>query len=106
MEKQQIKQTVKVPTVQEVMGRNLPEKKFQAGAISVTIWENETEREGKKSAYKTINLVRTYRDKKTNEWKTTNSFRITDLPKAILVMNKAYEYLALKDIESIEEESF
>lgn len=101
-----LKQTVKVPTVQEVMGRNLPEKTFRAGAISATIWENETERDGKKSAYRTISLVRNYMDKKTNEWKTTNSFRVTDLPKAILVMSKAYEYLALKDTESIEEESF
>ena len=36
-----------------------------------------------------------YTDKDGN-WKSTNSMRINDLPKAALVLNKAYEYLVIK----------
>lgn len=85
---------VKVPSVEEVMGKNLPEKKFRAGAITATVWSNETVKDGKKVSYKTISFERSYKDK-DDEWKQTNSLRITDIPKAVLVLNKAYEYLAL-----------
>ncbi|GIU69263.1 MAG: hypothetical protein KatS3mg002_0499 [Candidatus Woesearchaeota archaeon] len=36
---------------------------------------------------------------KDDEWKQTNSLRITDIPKAVLVLTKAYEYLALNSEE-------
>lgn len=85
---------VKVPSVNDVMGRNPPEKKFRAGAIAATVWSNETVRDGKKISYKTISFERSYKDK-DNEWKQTNSLRTTDIPKAVLVLTKAYEYLAL-----------
>jgi hypothetical protein len=85
---------VKVPSVNDVMGKNLPEKKFRAGAIAATVWSNETVRDGKKVAYKTISFERSYKDK-DDTWKQTNSLRTTDIPKAVLVLTKAYEYLAL-----------
>ena len=105
---QSIKQlrAVKVaPTVQEVMGKQLPEKKFRASPISATIWAHDAEKDGKKFQYKTVVLDRTYRDK-SGEFKNTNSMRVNDLPKAMLVLNKAYEYLTLTDAESINEEEF
>lgn len=89
---------VKVPSVEEVMGKNLPEKKFRAGAITATVWSNDTVKDGKKVSYKTISFERSYKDK-DDEWKQTNSLRIADIPKAVLVLNKAYEYLALNGEE-------
>ena len=94
---------LKIPTVQEIMGRKLPEKKFKASPISATIWANETEKDGKKIVFKTVVLDRTYRDR-DGSWKQTSSLRVADIPKAALVLNKAYEYLALNDIESIDED--
>lgn len=85
---------VKVPSVNDVMGKNLPEKKFRAGAVAATVWSNETVRDGKKISYKTISFERSYKDK-DDAWKQTNSLRTTDIPKAVLVLSKAYEYLAL-----------
>lgn len=85
---------VKVPSVNDVMGKNLPEKKFRAGAIAATVWSNETVRDGKKVSYKTISFERSYKDK-DNTWKQTNSLRQADIPKAVLVLSKAYEYLAM-----------
>lgn len=65
-----------------------PEAKFIAGAISATVWKNP----GTEGEYSTINLARSYKDR-AGKWQTTTSFRINDLPKASLVLNKAYDYL-------------
>ena len=73
-----------------------PEKKFSAGALSATIWKNETEKNGEVKSYKTISFERRYKDKEDN-WKSTNSLRINDLPKAVMLLQKAYEYVTLKD---------
>ncbi len=70
-----------------------PVKKFSAGAIQAAVWENEG-KEGKQ--FYSVSIDRRYKDK-NNEWKSTNSLKPGDLPKAILTLNKAYEYLTLKD---------
>jgi hypothetical protein len=49
--------------------------------------------------YRTISLERGYKDK-NGEWKSTNSFRINDLPRAALVLQEAYRYIVLKDMQS------
>ena len=89
---------------------NTPEKKFSTGVISSTIWKNiGTSKKGEQVEFRTISLQRRYTDEK-GEWKSTSSLRINDLPKASLVLNKAYEYLVLKeqidssDSEGISEE--
>jgi len=97
-------QKIKAPSVQEVMGKQLPEKKFIASPIAATIWANEAEKDGKKLTFRTVQLDRVYKDKQ-GEWQHTNSLRVSDLPKASLVLNKAYEYLAMVDKESIDEET-
>lgn len=88
------KTQIKLPSVNDVMGKKLPETKFRSGAIAATIWANETMRDGKKVVYKTVGFERSYKDK-NDEWQTTNSLRTADIPKAILVLSKAYEHLAL-----------
>jgi len=93
---------VKVPSVNDVMGRNLPEKRFRSGAVCATIWSNETVKDGKKVSYKTVSFERSYKDK-DDAWKTTNSLRTSDIPKAVLVLSKAYEYVALNAEETEED---
>ncbi len=91
----------KIPTVEEVMGKKHPEKKFRAGAISATIWNNETKNDkGEVVTYKTVSFQRNYMDKDGN-WKTTDSLRTSDLPKAVLVLSKAYEFLSLANDDKI-----
>jgi len=83
--------------------QNLPEKKFRAGAISATVWKNQGQNQDKEQiTYKTVSFERNYKDNKGN-WQTTSSLRINDLPKAVLVLGKAYEYLALNDNNTEEE---
>ena len=99
-----MQQEINIPSVKEIMGKNYPQKKFKAGAVEANIWLNEGTKEGSPVQFQTISLHRSYKDK-TGEWKTTHSLRTSDLPKAILVLNKAYEHVALKD-DAIAEESF
>lgn len=80
-------------------GKNTPYKKFRAGAIAATIWNNESvNKDNEKVSFKTISFERTYKDK-NDEWQTSSSLRTTDLPKAVLVLNKAYEFLMLNSNE-------
>ena len=76
---------------------NQPEKKFSTGAITATIWKNNgtSKQNGESVEFRTIQLDRRYKDKEGN-WKSTSSLRLNDLPKASLVLDKAYEYLVLK----------
>ena len=77
-------------------GSNLPEKKFRAGAISATIWRNQVKtKDGQDREIMSVTFQRSYKDKDSDEWKTTSSLRTMDLPKAVVVLNKAYEYLVL-----------
>jgi hypothetical protein len=77
--------------------KNLPEKKFSTGVISATVWNNKAvQKDGQPGEYKTISLQRRYKDK-AGVWQSTNYLRLNDLPKAALVLNKAYEYLVLRE---------
>lgn len=67
-----------------------PITKFNAGAIVATVWENSTKNE--KGKFNTISLSRKYKDR-NGAWQHTNALRINDLPKASLVLKKAYEFL-------------
>lgn len=88
-----MQQEVSVNTQKE--SKNLPAKRFRAGAISATVWENTTEKDGETRSYYTISLDRSYKD--GEEWKHTSSLRVGDLPKAELVLRKAYEWLTLEN---------
>lgn len=73
-----------------------PIKQFKAGALSVTIWNNvDVDRNGNTIAYSTISLQRNYKAK--DGWKSTSSMRLNDLPKAALLLEKAYEFLVYQE---------
>jgi hypothetical protein len=76
------------------MEKNHPEMKFRAGAVTATVWANKGHKEGEETHYNTVSLERSYKDK-NDAWQSTSSMRMNDLPKAALVLTKAYEYLVL-----------
>jgi hypothetical protein len=69
-----------------------PVKKIKVGAIEVAVWENQS-KEGNK--FYNTTMERSYKD--GEEWKKTNSLRDSDLPKAVLALQKAYEFVAIKE---------
>lgn len=81
----------------ETVSGNMPEKRFSTGALVATVWENQGKsKEGEEVTYKTVSLQRRYKDP-NGEWQSASSLRINDLPKASLVLQKAYEYLVFKE---------
>lgn len=82
----------------ETVSGNIPEKKFSTGALSATIWQNQGKsKEGQDISYKTVTFQRRYKDP-NGEWQTANSLRINDLPKVSLILQKAYEYIVMKEL--------
>ncbi len=79
---------------------NTPEKKFIAGPIAATVWQNQGKnRTGEVVGYRTVSLQRSYKDK-NGVWQHTSSFRANDLPRATLVLQKAFEFLTLREAQS------
>ncbi len=71
-----------------------PVKKFSVGGVQVAVWQNET-KQGK--SFTTVSIDRRYKDKE--EWKSSNSFPVNDLPKAIFALQEAYKFLVLTESE-------
>ena len=88
---------MKTQIQQQTGATNLPEKKFSTGGVVATVWNNEGKsREGQQTSYHTVSFQRVYRDE-AGQWQSTSSLRVNDLPKASLVLEKAYEYLVMKE---------
>jgi len=77
-----------------------PEKKFRSGQMTATVWKN-TAKDNEGKEYETLNTTfeKSYKDKE-GEWKTTNSLTSNDVPKAILVLQKAFEFISVKEVET------
>ena len=68
----------------------------------MSVWQNAgTNKAGEAVSFRTISLQRGYKDK-NGEWKNTSSLRVNDLPKAALLMEKAYEHIVLSGREEEE----
>ena len=77
-------------------GKQKPDNKFKAGAVTATVWANEmNDRQGNKFSVYTVAFARNYKDRDGN-WKSTNSVRVNDIPKLQLVAQETYEYLVRK----------
>lgn len=80
-----------------------PEKVFKIGAVRASIFRNAIERQGKQVMLPKVVLEVRYRDK-SGTWKGTNSLSLNEVPKAVLALQKAFEYLSeKKEDQSVEE---
>ena len=71
-----------------------PEKRFRCGGCETAVFENEIATRGKTVNVKKVSFQKRYKNSE-GEWKTTHSLDINEIPKAILALSKAYEYLVL-----------
>ena len=77
------------------MNGNKPIRIFKAGAIKASVFENLTLVKGVETKIYNVIVSKTYKDKDDN-WKSTNSFSVFyELPKVILVLQKAYEFVVI-----------
>jgi len=89
---------------------NQPVAKFKHGSVEAAIFENEIKKDGKTFTVLKAVFQRNYLDK-NDKWQSTSSLDVNDVPKAILVLSKAYEFMTRTDTakgskdEETEEES-
>jgi len=69
-----------------------PEKTFKVGAVRASIFRNTIEKNGQSIPLPKVVIEVRYKDK-MGQWQGTNSLSLNDLPKAILALQKAFEYL-------------
>jgi len=75
-----------------------PEKVIRFGAISASVFVNEIVTDGGKRTIRNVKLQRRY--KSGDEWKSSSSFTLTDLPTAVAVLERAMDYVADKEGEA------
>ena len=63
-----------------------PIKTFKAGKVALSIWENELD---SGNFMRLISFNRSYLDKE-EQWQSTKTLRISDLPRLNLLIAKAY----------------
>lgn len=72
-----------------------PEKEFRVGAVHVTVWANPRYgADGKTWTSHRVAIDRGYKDQQ-GQWKNTDTLETNDIPKAILALKRAYEYLTM-----------
>jgi len=76
-----------------------PEKTFRAGNCSATVFMNEIEKDGEKIKIPKVAIEISYKDAQ-GEWQNTNKVDVREIPRVILVLSKAYEWLAMKKGEN------
>ena len=69
---------------------SVPEKKFFARPIFVTIWREDEDNTVKRE----ISLSRRFKDR-NGCWVATGMLRINDIPKVVMLLQDAYRYIAL-----------
>jgi len=69
-----------------------PEISFKVGAVRATVFRNFVANNGRMVPLPKVVIEVRYKDK-MGQWKGTNSLSLNDIPKAILALQKAFEYL-------------
>jgi hypothetical protein len=76
-----------------------PIKAFQAGAIHASIWRNEIEQDGSTVVRHSIRIDKRYFDAKRKAWLDSDCLFANDLPRVRLVVEKAFEFITLRERE-------
>ncbi len=84
---------------------NAPKARFQLGSVSASVFVNTVTR-GDGSTFQVHRTVlqKVYRDPKSGEFCTTRSLDVNDLPRAILALEKAFEFCITTSHSKLEDE--
>jgi len=73
---------------------NKPVYKVASHGVTVSVWEQKA-KDGKK--FYTAQMQRSYQDDK-EEWKNTDSLRMSDVPVAAMLLSQVYTKYAIKEL--------
>ena len=74
------------------MTTNQPVARFKHGSITASIFENEVKKNGNSFTVSKVVLQKSFLDK-NQHWQTTSSLDTNDVPKAIMALTKAYDFV-------------
>ena len=75
-----------------------PEKVFRIGSIAASIFVNDVQTDGGKRQVRNVALQRRYRD--GDDWKSSTSFGLADLPNAVRVLQLAQGHVERSEAEA------
>jgi hypothetical protein len=77
--------------------RTQPVKKMNIGALNLAVWRNDVRfgKDGDARVMYSVTMERRYKDQ-SGTWQSSGSFRLNDIPKVKLLLEKAYEYLTME----------
>lgn len=76
-----------------------PVKEFRAFNVKAAIWEKDkTSKNGKPYKEYSVMITKSYKNE-NGDWCETKHFFESDLPRLILVAQKAHEYILLGDVQ-------
>lgn len=78
-----------------------PVHRVNCGLVQAAVWKNVIKKDGETIDVFNVTIQKNYKD--GDEWKTSGSFGLNDLPRAVVAFQKAYEYLVIKDNKDKEE---
>lgn len=82
-----------------------PVHKISAGGVRLAIWANDGPKGG---TFHSVTIERTFRRSDAtgkDAWGSTRALRVNDIPKAVTVLQKAYEWLLLRGEDVVEDDS-
>ena len=83
--------------------KDKPIKDFRAGNnIQASVWRNEVEKDGQTVVRHSVRIQKQFRND-DGDYQETNYYFRDDLPKLILVAQKAFEFIALSESKETEE---
>ena len=79
-----------------------PIKDFRSGGIQASVWRKEVDKDGQTVVRHSVRIQKQYR-KEDGDYETTEYYFRDDLPKLVLVAQKAFEFIALAASKDAEE---
>lgn len=79
-----------------------PIKDFRSGNIQASVWRNEADKDGQIVVRHSVRIQKQFRNE-GGDYQETNYYFRDDIPKLILVAQKAFEFIALSESKEVEE---
>jgi len=75
--------------------KQMPEFQTKSGKISVAVWKNTSNKDGKDSEYKTVSVSESY--KQGEEWQHKSiSVTATEVPRLLVLLNEVQKHLVIR----------
>jgi hypothetical protein len=82
--------------------KSKPVKDYRSGSIQASIWRNEEDKDGQTVVRHSVRIQKQFRND-DGDYQETNYYFRDDIPRLILVAQKAFEYIALNESKEAEE---